>query len=407
MTGKGCEEPMIDFLHQAREIEEEIKQNRRAIHQMGGTGFDVKPTLDFIQLKLKEMNIDSQKLPCGGVTALLGKEGPVFLLRADCDALPFPEETGLPYGCTNGSCHACGHDMHSAMLLGAAKILKAHENELRGRVKLMFQPAEEIGQGALKMIEEGVLENPKVDAGMAIHIAVATDISQAGTIHYSRGPAYSATDTVTITVQGKGGHGAAPYKTIDPISIAAYIIVALEQITAREIPSDESAVVTFGSIHGGTAENAIPSTVTLKGTIRTFDATIRAFVVKRVKEIAQGIAASMRAEAIVSLENGGDAVVNDEALCDELFPWIESVTGPGKTKMYYRPTSYGGEDFAEVTERIPALVLKLGVGSLEEGYSLPIHHPSAVFDENSLVYGAAAYAACAYGWLEHHGKQNG
>jgi amidohydrolase len=388
------------FLQRSLGLESQTVHDRRMIHGLGGIGFDLRPSADYIEERLKKLGIDfTESVPCG-IVATIGKGKKVFLVRADYDALPMQEQTGLPFAATNGSCHACGHDFHSSMLLCAAQMLKERETDLNGAIKLMFQPAEECGCGAAAMISAGVLENPDVNAAMAIHIAVGTTISDSCTVHYSRGPAYSSGSAIKIGIKGKGGHGAAPHNTVDPISIAAYVITSLQEISAREIPPGERVVLTFGSIHGGTAGNVITDEVNILGTLRTFSLDMRDFMTRRIKEITDGVAQSMRGNAIVEISQSFEPVINDSALCDILFPYIEEVTGVGKTAIIDYPSSYGSEDFALVANKVPSVALKLGVGSPKEGYSLPIHHPAALFDEKALPYGAAVYANCAFRWLK-------
>lgn len=388
------------FLTRANELYEDMVADRRAIHTFGGLGYDLEPTTELVKEKLTAWGIEHKEICKSGIMADIGSGSPVFLLRGDMDALPVEEQSGLDFAATNGTCHCCGHDLHTTMLLYAAKMLKEREHELKGTVRLMFQPAEEGGGGARAMVDAGVLENPTVDAGMAMHVAVATDISHARTIHYSKGPAFAESDGVTITIKGKGGHGAQPHTAVDPITIAASVIHNLQHIISMEVGSDQRAVLTFGSIHGGTAANVITSEVVMKGSIRTYDPKLAAFIQQRVREIAEGTAAALRAEAIVDIRVGLAPVYNDPALCDTLFPLIEEVTGEGATAMMDYPTSYGSEDFSEITSRIPAVMLKIGAGSKDEGYEHPIHHPAALFDESILPYGAAIHANCAHKWLK-------
>lgn len=391
---------MNEFLRKAESLKEELIATRRHIHQLGGTGFDISETADFIQEKLNSFGIENTRTACGGVVALIGKKSsPTILLRADFDALPFAEETGLPFACTNGSCHACGHDMHTTMLIYAGKLLKEQEDQLNGCVKLMFQPAEEIGAGAETMVKEGILENPHVDAAFSLHIAVADTFTGTGKIYYSRGGAYASADSIVIKVNGHGCHGAAPQKGVDPIAVSAHIITALQQLSAREIASDDRVVLTFGSIHGGSAENVIPGSVEIRGTLRTYDQKLREFCVSRIREITAGVASAMRAEADIAIIPSSNAVVNDSALCDDILPFIEEVTGPENCEIWNKPIAYGSEDFSAVTGRVPGIAAKIGVGSKEEGYTLPLHHPSALFNEDAMTVGTAVNAAVAFGWV--------
>lgn len=395
---------MDSFLTRATELLPQIVESRRIIHRFAGVGYDLKDSADYIRGELMKSGITVSEICSCGLVATIGHGEPVFLLRADYDALPFQEATGLDFAAQNGSCHACGHDFHSSMLLWAAKILKERESQLCGTVKLMFQPAEEGGGGCEAMVKAGVLEHPRVDAAMAVHVAVGNEGSSVGKLYYSRGAAYAAGNAVTITVRGKGGHGAMPHHAVDPVSIAAQIITSLQRIIAMEIASDDRMVLTFGSIHGGSAPNVITDEVQIRGTLRTFDEEVREFAIRRIDEIAQGVAKSMRAEAEVIIPKGGQAVMNDPALCQQLFPIFEDVMGEGNVAMIDRPTSYGGEDFSVISHLVPSVAIKLGTGSPEEGYSLPIHNPAVTFDERALAHGSAVYAGAAFYWLKTHSK---
>jgi len=394
----------MNFLTRSKELQNEIVTARRTIHQFGGIGFDLEESAQFIKRKLIEWNIDFKEICKCGIVATVGNGEPVFLIRGDFDALPIVEKSGLPFAATNGSSHSCGHDFHASMLLYAAKMLKENEATLNGTVKVMFQPAEEGAGGCKTMVEAGILENPKVDSGMAIHVAVGNELCDACTIHYSRGPAFASGAGVKIKVKGKGGHGAQPHTAIDPITASASIITSLQHIIAMEVASDERAVLTFGKIQGGSASNVITDYVEFAGTCRTYTEKMADFMHKRVVEVTENVAKAMRVEVEIDYKQGGKAVFNDPALCDELYPFIQEVCGNDKVLLVDRPTSYGGEDFSEITQRVPALVLKLGVGSPKEGYVHPIHHPSAVFNEDALAYGAAIYANCAYLWLKQNQK---
>lgn len=394
------------FLRDALNLKEELISARRYIHSLAEIGFDVSKTANFIQKTLSSFGVESTRTACNGVVALIGKKlSPVFLLRADFDALPFKEESGLPFASTGDYCHACGHDMHTTMLLYAAKLLKDYEGALNGTVKLMFQPAEELGGGADRMVEEGILENPSVDAVFALHVSVADDASETGKVYYSSGGCFSSCDIITMKVLGKACHGAAPQNGVDPISVAAHIITALQQISAREIASSENVIITFGSIHGGATPNAIPNVVELKGTLRTFDSAIREFCISRIHEVTEGVAKAMRADVEIDIQHSADAVINDGALCHQLYPFVEAAAGSENCAIWNKPTSYGSEDFSALTNRVPGVAARIGAGSIKEGYTFPLHHPAVRFNEEALPTGAAVYASAAYGWLAEHGDK--
>ncbi|MCL1796584.1 MAG: M20 family metallopeptidase, partial [Clostridia bacterium] len=284
------------MLEQAMIIREEMVQHRRAIHRNAEIRFDLPLTRAYVLETLTGMGYSPREVG-GGIVAVAGDGSTrkTFLLRADMDALPIREENDLPFRSQTGFMHACGHDLHTAMLLGAARLLKACEHTLKGRVKLMFQPAEEVMGGAIRMIDEGLLADPPVDAAMMIHVLPALP-APAGTAIFSGGhPNYSACDWFEISIQGKGGHGAMPDKTVDPLNVAAHTHIALQAVVAREVGPQTPIVVTVGEMHGGTVSNVIPDTATLRGTIRTFDESARAFAKERVRQIAQGVAETFRA----------------------------------------------------------------------------------------------------------------
>ena len=224
----------MNDLERAKAILPEMTANRRFLHQNPELGMNLKVTTEFVMEKLREMGIEPKLCGGCGVTALIGKkeDGPVFLLRADMDALPMKEESGLPFAAKGDTAHCCGHDMHTAMLLGAAKILKEQEEELPGRVKLMFQPGEETLEGAKAMIADGILENPHVDAAMGVHMA---PLAPAGFVGYNAGVVCNSSDLLEISIEGKGGHGASPHHSVDPINVGLHIHLALQELIAREV----------------------------------------------------------------------------------------------------------------------------------------------------------------------------
>lgn len=290
---------MQRYLKRAKELESEIVENRRKIHQFGGIGFDIQETSDFVFEKLQSYGLHPQRMCGTGIVCTIGSGGKTILLRADMDALPIQEDTGLPFACQNGTAHACGHDMHTAMLLAAAKMLSETQDELKGTVKLMFQPAEEALKGATAMMEAGVLENPKVDAAFAIHVTTGHENFPTGSIQYVRGVAFGACDMFRITVKGKECHGAYPCRGIDPINIGSRIVTATQELVSMELPATEEAVITFGKFHSGEASNIIPSEAVLDGTIRTLSKEARTLLKTRFKEIVEQTAATFRGQAIV------------------------------------------------------------------------------------------------------------
>lgn len=394
------------IMQEAKALQEEIRSHRLWLHAHAETGFDLTETKPYVKAALEEMGYTVTECGKAGLITTVGKPGgKVFLLRADMDALPITEETGLDFASANGRMHACGHDMHTAMLLGAAKLLKAHESELPGLVKLMFQPAEEIFEGGRDMIEAGALENPRPDGAMMIHVMAGMPIP-AGTIIVSApGVSAPAADYFTIKVQGKGCHGSAPQNGVDPLTAAAHILIALQEIHARELSASDEAVLTFGTFHGGEVGNVIPDSVTMGGTIRTYDETTRAYLKQRMTEIAQGIAATFRASAEVSFGSGCPTLVNDKALSDNVAGWMKELLGPRGAFTTAelsggKPSRGGGsEDFAYVSQEVPSLMLALAAGEPDKGYPYPQHHPKVKFDESVLSTGAAVFVYSAFAYL--------
>lgn len=394
---------MNEFFTRASELLPEIQKAQRTIHSYGGRGFDLRPSADFLTGELQKMGISVREIgPCCLVGDIGPEDGKTILLRADFDALPLEELTGFPYAATNHTCHACGHDYHAAMLLYAAKMLKERESELPGRVRLMFQPAEETFEGGRLMTQNGVLDG--VDSAFAMHIAAGRETSDACTIRYSRGATYSAVNKFRIEIEGHGGHGALPHLTVDPISVGARVVLGIQQLLAMERPADQMLVVSFGTFHCGDVFNVIPNTAVMEGTIRTFDADVRQLALRRVREIAEGTAAAMRAKATVYFDpnGGGDAVINNKEMAEELFPWMEDVTGKGKTALLDTPASFGSEDFCFVSGAVPSVIIALGAGSISEGYEYGMHNPRVRFDDRALAVGTATHANVAMNWLKAH-----
>lgn len=394
------------ILQEAKELQNEIKAHRLWLHTHAETGFDLIETKPYVRSALEQMGYAVRDCGRAGIVACVGKPGgKVFLLRADMDALPIQEEADIDFKSTNGRMHACGHDMHTAMLLGAAKLLKAHEAELEGMVKLMFQPSEETFEGSRDMIEAGVLKDPKVDAAMMIHVTAGMPIPAGTVIISSPGVSAPAADYFTIKVQGKGCHGSAPQNGVDPLTAAAHILIALQEIHARELSASEEAVLTIGTFHSGEAGNVIPDTVTMGGTIRTYDEKTRSYLKERMTQIAQGIAGTFRASAEVSFGTGCPTLLNNKELCEKVTGYLKDLLGDHGAFTTAeltggKPSRGGGsEDFAYVSQEVPALMLALAAGEPSKGYRFPQHHPRVKFDESVLATGCAVFAYCAMEYL--------
>ena len=394
---------------EAKKMNDQLISWRRHFHKNPEVGMDLPNTTDYVMEKLRDMGYQPMEICKSGVLAVAGGKNPgkTFLIRGDMDALPIAEETGLSYDSKNGYMHACGHDLHTSMMLGAAKLLKQHENEIKGTVKLMFQPAEENLQGAKAMIGAGILENPKVDAAMMIHVFADVPYKPGTVIFPGGGPVGTTSDWFHIKIKGKGGHGSTPHLTIDPLNAAVHIYTALSEIISREVDPIEMAVVTVGEMHGGSTGNIIPDTAFLQGTIRTFDDKLREFIKKRVVEIAEGICDSFRCKAEVRLFNSCPVVWNDKELNASLAVNNMEMLGQEIVLDYEAKTGEthkmnGSEDFAYVCEKVPAILVKLIAQGNEGGVNFPHHHPKVMFDESVLAIGAAVYANSAIEWLKEH-----
>lgn len=396
------------ILQRASELHNEVISHRRYFHKNPEVNMELPITVAYVKEKLIEMGYEP--IDCGecGVVATVGgkNEGKVFLIRGDMDALPLKEETELEYRSTNGNMHACGHDMHTAMMLGAAKILKENEDKIQGTIKLMFQPAEETLAGAKSMVKNGLLENPKVDAGMMIHVMTGMPFKTGSVVFLKEGIASAASDWFEIHVQGKGGHGAMPESTVDPINVACHIHTAMQAINSREIGVDDASVFTVGKIEAGTTSNIIPDTAHIYGTIRTFSKEMRKFIPKRIAEISEFTAKAFRAEAEFKLIEGCPSVLNDEALLASIKTSVGELIGEDMicSMKDFTPSGRlsGSEDFGYVTENIPGAMLVLAAGEPSEGYRYPVHHPKVIFDERALINGTATYAYVAMKWLENN-----
>ena len=402
------------LLEEALQLQDTIITNRRYLHAHAETGFELKETLAFVKEKLTEMGYEPKECGKAGLVALAGgkKEGKVFMIRGDMDALPIKEESDVDFSCKNGRMHACGHDMHTAMMLGAAKLLKEHEDEIEGIVKLMFQPAEEIFEGSHDMIEAGLLKDPDVDGALMIHVMAGMPFAPGTVVVSAPGVSAPAADYFEIKVQGKGCHGSMPNTGVDPLTAAAHILIALQEIHARELAMGERAVLTIGTMNAGTAANVIPDTVTMGGSIRTFDEDSRSYIKERMTQIAEGIAKSFRAEASVTFGSGCPTLVNDAELSQCAEKYVKELLGGQKAFSVAQlnamsgdqksTKSAGSEDFAYVSHEVPSIMLALAAGQPDKGYMYPQHHPMVKFDEEALAGGSAVYAYTAMRWLEEN-----
>jgi amidohydrolase len=377
----------VDTLVKLKDVVEQVVLDRRHLHANPELGFQEHKTARFVAERLRGLGLDVQTgiAETGVVGTLRGaRPGKTELLRADMDALPIDEENDVVYRSTAaGVMHACGHDGHTAILLGAARVLAERRGGLAGTVKFLFQPCEERPPGGAKpMIEQGVLENPRVDAVFGLHLAQEMSV---GTVSARPGPIMAAADMFRLEIKGKGGHAAYPHECVDAALVAAQVLVALQAIVAREVKPIESAVITIGLIQAGTAPNVIPDTALLRGTVRTFDKELRQRLARRVEEVAVAVARAMRAECVCTYEWGYPATVNDPAMTELVAEVAKGYVGTERFQV--REQSMGGEDFSYFLEQRPGCFFNVGTRNESRGLIWGHHHPRFDIDEAGLPVG--------------------
>ena len=385
---------METLYKEAKTLLPQMSAWRREIHRFPELDLALPRTSAFVQARLAELGVPFATLVDGNcVVAAIGHGSPCILLRADMDGLPIREESGEPFSSENGCMHACGHDLHTASLLGAAKLWKEREAGLPGTVKLLFQPGEETFNGARAAIAEGVLENPHVDAALGMHVASQAPV---GTVLHGNATMASVFG-FRITVTGKGGHGSTPENCIDPIVPAIKIHEALQTLMAREKSSFAEAALTIGSFQAGDAANVVPERAVMEGTLRVFDAAQRAFLIERIRQIVPAVAATYRATGelevltdVPSLENDVDLV---RGFLDAITAAIPDARPVGGLH------AMGSEDFALVSQRVPTAYFMLGAKPADVDAPFGHHTPQVRFAEEEMPVAAAGYAACTLSWL--------
>lgn len=395
-----------ECIAEAKALQSELVEIRRELHRHPETGFDLQFTKPFVKSKLEEMGFEVTEMGKAGlIVNIAGKKpGKTILLRSDMDALSITEEADVEYkSLYEGKMHACGHDMHTAMLLGAARILKAHEDEIKGCVKLEFQPAEEIFQGSEDMIQNGLLRNPDVDAAFMLHVVGGVPMPSGMLLIPGGGVSTASCEQYHITVTGKSGHGSMPHMSVDAITAAAQIHLALQEINSRELAPGEYGVFTTCRFEAGNASNVFPETARMWGTIRTMDpeGKVGEQIKTRMSEIASGIATAMRCEASVEFSDFCPVMKTDEALSRETLDIMKELFGPMVVDMSGQ-SGGGSEDFAFVSHLVPTIGLYIAAGSLQEGYLYGQHNSKVRYDESMLYKGSAAHAYMALRWLETH-----
>lgn len=396
---------MNELLQRAGELLDRMTEDRRWLHGHAETGLELPMTRDYVSRRLHEMGLEPR--PCGrcGVIADVGRGERFVLLRADMDALPIAEEADVPFACPTGAMHACGHDLHAAMLLGAAQMLKEREHELPGRIRLMFEPGEEILSGAQDMINAGLLTGGEPVAAFMLHVLTSIALPVGTAIVSAPGVSAPAAAFFRIGVQGKGCHGAMPFDGVDPITVAAHIVLGLQQIQTRELAMSENAVMTLGMLQAGEGANVIPDRAEMAGSMRAFGDDTMAFMLRRAEEIACQTAQLFRATAEFSVTSGTPTLLNDAGLSTLGASALRSLLGAERALLSSdlggdSRKSTGSEDFAAVTHAVPSLMIALAAGRPEDGHAYPAHHPMATFDESAMPTGAAALVTLALAALE-------
>ncbi len=407
---------MIDpgeLLTAARADKPWLQEIRRDLHQHPELGLEEHRTAKRVQGWLDELGIEN----VGGVgqTGVVGliygkagqdsggnsegtSDGRTVALRADMDALPLQDAKEVPYRSqTAGKMHACGHDVHMTVLLGAARLLAERRDEFSGVVKLLFQPAEETVGGAQLMIADGVLEDPPVAAIFGLHVDPGMDVGSVGVRYGQRN---ASSDTVTLTINGRSGHGAYPAGAVDAIVVAAHVVTAIQSVVSRNIDARRSAVVSFGTVSGGTQGNIIANRVQLVGTVRALEPEIRSRVLERVKEIAEGVASGLGGSAELTVEPGYEPLINHDEIVDIVRGNVVRLVG--EDRLVIRPyPNMGVEDFAYYVSRVPGAFFSLGVRNQAAGIVHPVHNELFDADEDCLALGAAVQALNALSVLEN------
>lgn len=392
----------MDVLSKVKEVQKDMVAWRRDLHQIPELGLELPKTSEYVRKVLDEIGIEYHTLINGNaIVALIrgGEKGKTIAIRADMDALPIKEETGLDFASTNGYMHACGHDGHTAILLGTAKVLHENRDKLKGNVKLLFQPGEEYPGGALPMIEEGALENPKVDAIIGLHNGnLHKDVGK-GQIGVSYGPLMAAMDRVLIKVKGKGAHGAYPEQSIDPIIIASELVLALQTIISRETKAIEPAVLSICRIGGGFNQNIIPDEVELEGTVRTINNETRQRIARRIEELTKGITSGMGGDYEYSYDFKYPPLINSKEFTEFFVESANKILSPEDILEIKDPVM-GGEDMAYFLEKVPGTFFFFNNPKEVDGIAYSHHNSKFDIDEELFYIGASLFVQTVIDYLQ-------
>ena len=391
----------------------ELINDYKELHKRAEVGFELTKTVEYVKGRLGELGVEYTDCGNNGIIGYIGdkKTENCILLRADMDALPIKEEADVDFKSPNGSMHACGHDAHTAMLLGAAKIIKDRESELKGCVKLLFQPAEELLEGAKNMIENGVLEAPAVKAAVMLHIIVGTELVSGSVVISSGGISAPSADYFRITVKGRGCHGSTPEKGRDPLAVACRLVTVFDEIKAKELTLSEKAVITVGKIISGTSPNVIPDTAVLEGSIRAHNEDTGKYIKDRMECMVKSFTGAFETEGEIEFFSGAPSLINDGELSDSIVKWARELLTEDYVKTSQelqreaektgrRSEGAGSEDFAYISRKVPSVMIALAAGKYSDGYKYPLHHPKMRIDTAALINGAKLLSEIAVKWIK-------
>ena len=385
-----------DLLKIAKKHFPQMQKDRRYLHQNAEVGFALPKTAAYVEKRLKELGYAPKRIGRYAIIAEIGQGRDGVLLRADMDALPIKERSGEPFVCRAGNMHACGHDLHTAMLLGTAALLKQQEAKLQTRARLLFQPAEECLEGAKECVRLGVLEG--INTATMLHVLPAMPYKSGTLIVSASGVSAPAADFFEISVTGKGCHGSSPWQGVDGLLVGAKIVAALETLASREISPLAPTTLTIGRFHAGDAGNVIAAKALLSGSLRSMDGKMHEYAKKRLQEIAKGVAKTYRAKARLLFQGGCPCLENDGEVSAFALATAQEVLGEGYTILSSElPKSGvgGSEDFAYIAQKVPSVMVGICAGSMGQGFDEPLHSPRVRFDEACMPYGAAYLAAFA------------
>lgn len=391
----------MDLTKLTEKIDKEAVELRRKIHQNPELSFEEVETTKLLEDELSQvegLEIIKDGLKTGLIVILRGdKPGKTIALRADMDALPIQEETGLPFASQNKHVmHACGHDIHTSVLFGAAKVLSHYKDQIKGNIKFFFQPAEEKLGGAVALMKAGCMKDPDVDAAVAVH---TWPNLEGGKVGLKKGPTTASADEIIVKVRGKGGHAAHPEDCIDPVIISGYILTKIQTAVSRETSPLDPIVVTVGTLNAGTASNIIPDEVVMTGTVRTVKHKTRMEIFDRLERIIKHTAISMGGEAELQVNKGVPPLVADENVVDTIERSAVEMLGEENVVKLDEP-SMGGEDFAFYLENTPGAMIRLGTDNEDDNSRISLHNARVIFDERSIGAGIKVLVKTALNFLE-------